>query len=110
MIRLYCHAQHDTDKRLCSECQELELYALTRLRRCPYQGRKPTCARCPIHCYRSDMRQRMQSVMRYAGPRMLYRHPIMALTHLRDGLRKPPRLPADEPSPTSPTSRDNQDA
>lgn len=31
--------------------------------------------------------------MRYAGPRMLYRHPILALQHLFDGLRKEPLQP-----------------
>ena len=27
--------------------------------------------------------------MRYAGPRMLLTHPILAILHLVDGLRKP---------------------
>jgi hypothetical protein len=32
-------------------------------------------------------------VMRYAGPRMLYRHPIMTLQHMIDGLRGEPSRP-----------------
>lgn len=28
------------------------------------------------------MRQRMQEVMRYAGPRMLWHHPVAAIRHL----------------------------
>jgi hypothetical protein len=28
------------------------------------------------------MRRRIKDVMRYAGPRMLYRHPILAMLHL----------------------------
>jgi hypothetical protein len=28
--------------------------------------------------------------MRYAGPRMLFRHPIMTLRHMIDGRRKVP--------------------
>jgi hypothetical protein len=71
MIRLYCRGQHHRDGD-CADCEALERYALARLRRCPYQEAKFICARCPIHCYRPDMRQRMRSVMRYAGPRMLY--------------------------------------
>ena len=30
------------------------------------------------------MRERVRVVMRYAGPRMLLRHPILAILHLRD--------------------------
>ena len=33
------------------------------------------------------MRERVRQVMRYAGPRMLLRHPILALLHLRDERR-----------------------
>jgi hypothetical protein len=36
------------------------------------------------------MRQRIRAVMRYAGPRMLLRHPGMAIMHLFDGARKQP--------------------
>jgi hypothetical protein len=32
------------------------------------------------------MREQVRAVMRYAGPRMLWRHPILALEHLWDGL------------------------
>jgi len=47
---------------------------------------KPTCARCPVHCYRPAMRTEVQQVMRYAGPRMLWRHPWLALRHECDAL------------------------
>jgi len=36
------------------------------------------------------MRERIRSVMRYAGPRMMYRHPLLAFHHLIDGMRKAP--------------------
>ena len=32
----------------------------------------------------------MKQVMRYAGPRMLWRHPILAIRHLLDGQRPLP--------------------
>ena len=32
----------------------------------------------------AEVRQRMQSVMRYAGPRMLLYHPIAAIRHLME--------------------------
>ena len=95
MIHIYCHGQHGTSgETLCEACQELQTYANQRLANCPFQEGKTTCARCPIHCYKPEMGQKIKTVMRYAGPRMLLRHPIMALQHLLDGLQKEP-----QPSP-----------
>jgi len=31
---------------------------------------------------------KIREVMRYSGPRMTFRHPILALFHVLDGLRK----------------------
>jgi hypothetical protein len=39
------------------------------------------------------MREKIREVMRYAGPRMIYRHPIMAVFHLIDGMREKPIKP-----------------
>ena len=47
-----------------------------------YVKAKPTCRLCPIHCYKREMKERMRQVMRYAGPRMLLYHPLIALRHL----------------------------
>ena len=90
MITLYCHDQHQDEGGLCLECKELSNYAHERLNRCPFHEDKTTCAKCPVHCYRSEMREKVRTVMRYAGPRMLHRHPVMALLHLVDGFRKEP--------------------
>ena len=89
MVRLFCREQHTRD-RLCPECTILLQYALMRLDRCPYQEGKTTCAQCPVHCYKPEMRSRIQQVMRYSGPRMIYRHPVMAAQHLIDSRRKTP--------------------
>jgi hypothetical protein len=88
MIGLYCRKHHAPKGMLCAKCQELLQYALERLERCPFQEAKTTCVKCPVHCYRPELRTRIRAVMRYAGPRMLLRHPILALLHLWDGLRK----------------------
>ena len=93
MLRLYCRGQHGNGAELCAECRDLLDYALARLERCPYQQGKTSCARCPIHCYRADMRERIRMVMRYAGPRMPLAHPLMALRHTLDSLRKTPIQP-----------------
>lgn len=90
MIRLHCRDRHGARARLCRECAGLQAYAEARLRRCPFQEGKTTCAKCPVHCYEPAMRERIRAVMRYAGPRMLCRHPVLALLHSIDGLRKEP--------------------
>jgi len=92
MLQIYCSDQHASTDGLCSECAEMLAYAEQRLANCPYQEQKPTCANCPIHCYRKEMREQMRVVMRYAGPRMLLRHPFLAIAHLVDGVRKAPNL------------------
>ena len=90
MVRIACRGRHGTQGELCEECEKLLAYAFDRLAKCPFQESKPTCADCPIHCYRPDMRDKIQLVMRYAGPRMLLRHPLLAVAHLVDGLQKKP--------------------
>jgi predicted amidophosphoribosyltransferase len=84
MIHLYCRKVHSRGDGLCAACQSLLEYAGARLLRCPFQEGKPVCVNCPVHCYRPDMRERIRKVMRYAGPRMLLRHPWLALRHLWD--------------------------
>ena len=81
MIRLYCHNKEGNNN-LCPQCTDLLTYARTRLTHCQFGEQKPTCRKCPIHCYRPDMKRRMQQVMRWAGPRMLWYHPIAAIKHL----------------------------
>ena len=93
MIRLACRARHGTREGLCAECRELQAYADARLDRCPFQDGKPTCANCLVHCYKPEMRERIREVMRFAGPRMLKQHPVLAICHILDGLREPPALP-----------------
>jgi predicted amidophosphoribosyltransferase len=90
MVGIYCRDQHGRADTLCPDCAELLDYALQRLDKCPYQEDKTTCANCPIHCYKPEMREKVRAVMRYAGPRMTFRHPILTLFHFLDGRRKEP--------------------
>lgn len=91
MIHLYCRKNHGGGKKLCSECCELQEYALNRLTVCPFQEGKTTCAQCPVHCYKAEMRERVRIVMAEIGPKMIFHHPFMALRHLCAGLRKIPK-------------------
>jgi hypothetical protein len=92
MIALYCRAHH-LGQPPCESCQALAAYADRRLDRCVFVPDKPTCASCPVHCYAVEPRERMREVMRWAGPRMLWRHPVLAVFHLIDGRRAAPELP-----------------
>ena len=103
MMRIYCrghrHAR-ENDARLCAECAALFEYAARRTQRCVFGDAKPTCANCLVHCYSAEMRERVRGVMRWAGPRMIFRHPILAIRHQLDGRRPSPMLPAKQRSPT----------
>lgn len=90
MIDIYCRDHRHTSEELCDECRELAEYARFRLKNCPFQENKTTCGNCPIHCYKPNMRQKICEVMRYAGPRMIRYHPLLAVGHMIDGLRKEP--------------------
>ena len=81
MIRLYCRKK-EGNAELCPSCQELLDYAFKRLDRCRYGSEKPTCKKCPIHCYRPDMKERIKEVMRWSGHRMILYHPTAAILHL----------------------------
>jgi len=89
MIGLYCRSHHKKTV-LCPDCSELRDYAQKRLEKCPFQEGKTACAKCPVHCYKPDMRKKVREVMRYSGPRMMYRYPAMAISHIIDSRRKTP--------------------
>lgn len=90
MITLHCRGRHRSRAVLCAQCQGLLDYAGLRLERCRFGVEKPTCARCPVHCYQRVRRQQVKDVMRYAGPRMVWEHPVISLLHWLDGFRKAP--------------------
>lgn len=81
MIRLYYRRKLGL---LEPSTEEMELlsYAERRLTHCKFGEQKPACKRCPIHCYRSDMRAKIREVMRWAGPRMIIYDPIAAIKHI----------------------------
>ncbi len=86
MIGIYCKAKHRSDKMLCNNCQEILEYAVQRLRYCKFGEQKPVCSKCPVQCYRRDMRDKVKAVMRFSGPRMMYKHPILAVLHYIDSI------------------------
>ena len=92
MIKIHCRDNHGVTTGLCAECRQLLDYARVRLERCRFGAEKPTCAKCPVHCYQRARREQVKVVMRYAGPRMLWEHPVMSLRHWLDGFRRAPAV------------------
>ncbi len=89
MVDIYCEAHHaETDTTPCESCVKFLSYAERRLQKCPYGEDKPTCTNCPVHCYKAKERALAKDIMRYAGPKMLLRHPWLAIAHLLDGRRR----------------------
>jgi len=87
MVAIYCVDKHG-QQAPCEACREFLAYAEKRLEKCPYGEDKPTCAKCPVHCYKKRQRDLAREIMRYAGPRMTWRHPWLALLHVLDKFRK----------------------
>lgn len=90
MIGKYCKGKHRAErkaqgvrrKETCADCRELTEYALFRLEKCPFKQNKKFCSVCKIHCYKPQMREKIKRVMKYSGPRMLFSHPIYAISHV----------------------------
>lgn len=84
MIQIYCRGNHKdcrNKKELCKECGELLEYARIRTQKCPFMATKTFCSACRVHCYAPEKREKIKSVMKYAGPRMMLYHPVMAVKH-----------------------------
>ncbi len=87
MIKLYCQKKHH-NKQLCQECSQLQEYADNRIDKCPHKETKTFCSNCETHCYKKEMRDKIKEVMRFSGPRMIIYHPIIAIDHLRQSIRR----------------------
>lgn len=78
MVSAYCKGVHKSEA-LCSSCSELLDYANDRISCC---NKNNTCDTCKTHCYKMEMRNRIVEVMKYSGPRMIYKHPILVIKHM----------------------------
>ncbi|MCX6244503.1 MAG: nitrous oxide-stimulated promoter family protein [Bacteroidetes bacterium] len=80
IIKLYCRSVHGGNE-LCYDCAELREYAMKRIEGCVFKEDKPACKECPVHCYSPIRREEIRKVMRFSGPRMIFRHPVIAIMH-----------------------------
>ena len=93
MISLYCRKKHGSRKgELCQKCRELNDYARMRSDKCPFMETKTFCSNCKVHCYKPVMREKIREVMRFSGPRMLFSHPVMAVSHVIESKKEKKRL------------------
>ena len=84
MIEMYCSKHHNNVDSPCQDCNELTEFAVERINKCIFHEDKPVCSECQVHCYRKEMRDKIRIVMRFAGPRMIFLHPILGVRHLID--------------------------
>ena len=83
LVELYCRKKEGNES-LCPRCAALLEYAYKRLDACKFGEQKSSCRKCPVHCYKPEMRQQMRDVMRWVGPRMILYRPIAAIQHMID--------------------------
>ena len=89
MIRIYCREIHGSKKgKLCGECVCVYEYAVKKTDSCRFLPDKPVCSKCIVHCYEPDKLEFIRKVMRYAGPKMISRHPYLAFMHFAHGLKE----------------------
>lgn len=81
MVEMYCSAHHKVEIDICQECTGILDHARLRLDKCPFGEKKGPCAKCTVHCYNPSMGAKITAVMKYAGPRMILKHPVLALLH-----------------------------
>lgn len=91
MIRIYCRKNHG-GKALCPDCAALDAYARMRSDKCPFMETKTFCSNCKVHCYQPEMREKIRTVMRFSGPRMIFYHPVLALRHVMETKKEKKRL------------------
>ena len=87
MVKMYCNSKHHTRKLICNDCQELLDYAILKIDRCIFETEKPACSECLVHCYAKEKRENIKTIMRFAGPRMMYYHPYLGIMHFIDKYR-----------------------
>ena len=65
---------------VCRECEAFLLYAFQRRLRCPLED-KPACKHCPVHCYKSEHREKVKEIMKFSGQYLIKRGRLDLLWH-----------------------------
>jgi secreted Zn-dependent insulinase-like peptidase len=92
MVHIYCKSNHEIHEELCPECAELLEYAKTRLDKCPFQEKKRHLWQVFTALLQALNERQSEKVMRYADPRVLLHHPLLAMRNVIDGRKEPEKL------------------
>ncbi|MGL5506375.1 MAG: nitrous oxide-stimulated promoter family protein, partial [Paraclostridium sp.] len=49
---------------------------------CKFGNKKSFCSKCPIHCYKPDMKIKIKEVMKFSGPRLVIYSPVEFFKHI----------------------------
>ncbi len=93
-VRIYCAAKHGDQIKtniqvenitvretfLCHECAQVTRHAMEKRRNCPLTP-KPSCKKCPVHCYGRDYRVKIREIMAFSGRCMILRGRVDYLRH-----------------------------
>lgn len=87
MVKLYCKKNHKNDK-LCDECRDVLNYSLNRIDNCKYMDTKTFCSNCKAPCYGPKMKEKVKQIMKFSGPRILFHHPLLVISHMLSRFKK----------------------
>ena len=96
-VFIHCHENHTDEKssfviedadlartlenlQLCRECSRLLQHGIAKLSQCPYEP-KPSCRKCPTHCYATGYREKVRKVMRFSGTYLIKHGRLDILWH-----------------------------
>ncbi|MBN1799652.1 MAG: nitrous oxide-stimulated promoter family protein [Spirochaetales bacterium] len=87
MMEMFCSAHHKREHGLCPECNIIFEYAESRIDKCRFKSQNLVCSECRVHCFRPEMREKIKVIMRYSGPRMVWKHPVLAIRYLKNKIK-----------------------
>lgn len=83
MIKIFCKSNHSDDNtyncnNLCNKCYDMQKYMHYRIDHCKQNN---FCAYCGTKCHPKDKSDYMKKIMRYSGPRIFKKYPIISIKH-----------------------------
>ncbi len=87
MVKLYCRKNHKK-RELCDECKEVLNCSLKRIDNCQFMETKTFCSNCKAPCYSPKMKEKVKQIMKFSGPRILFHHPLLVISHMLSRFKK----------------------
>ena len=80
MVKLYCKKNHKN--------RDVLNYSLNRIDNCKYMETKTFCSNCKAPCYSPKMKEKVKQIMKFSGPRILFHHPLLVISHMLSRFKK----------------------